>query len=135
MQLHQSLYRSAVEASVIVISLAPAERLSRWVTHVLDHELAPELRAGTRFIPNPGLEIYRAYGLGRNAWMKVFGPRILLAYALRFLRGKRMPRITEDPLQRGGDFVVDAGGRIALSHVGRDQADRLPVQDIIAKLS
>jgi hypothetical protein len=30
---------------------------------------------------------------------------------------------------------VDAPGRVALSHVGVDQADRLPVERIIAALS
>ncbi|MFN4293769.1 MAG: hypothetical protein ACK4JD_06535 [Thermoflexales bacterium] len=35
-------------------------------------------------------------------------------------------------MQRGGDFVVDAQGRIALSHVGVDQADRPPVERVIA---
>jgi len=133
-QLHRFLYEQRIVAPVLAMSFAPAERLARWVSLVLDAEMPREWRAHTRFIPDPSLRIYHAYGLGRNSWLRVYGPRILLYYALRWLGGHGIPRVSEDPLQRGGDFVVDAQGRIALSHVGVDQADRPPVQRIAAAL-
>lgn len=134
MQLHQSLHEQRVAAAVLAVSFAPAERLERWVDAVLDAEMPRAWRANTRFITDPALRLYRAYGLGRNSVLRVYGPRILLHYAGRWLRGQGIPRVMEDPLQRGGDFVVDARGRIALSYVGVDQADRPPVSRIIAAL-
>lgn len=133
-QLHQSLYERRIAAPVLVFSFAPAERLARWVGLALDIEVPREWRANTRLIADPALRIYHAYGLGRNSPLRVYGPRILLHYGLRWLRGHGIPKAAEDPLQRGGDFVVDAEGRIALSHVGVDQADRPPAERIVAAL-
>ncbi|MCS6846965.1 MAG: hypothetical protein RMN52_04540 [Anaerolineae bacterium] len=133
-QLHQSLYAQRVAAPVLAFSFAPAERFTRWISLVLDAEMPREWRANTRFIADPSLRIYHAYGLGRNSPLRVYGPRILLHYALRWLRGHGIPKVAEDPLQRGGDFVVDAQGRIALSHVGVDQADRPPAERIVSAL-
>ncbi len=134
-QLHQALYEQRMDAPVLAFSFAPAERFMRWIDLALEAEMPREWRANTRFIADSSLRIYRAYGLGRNSPLRVYGPRILLHYALRWLRGHGIPKVVEDPLQRGGDFVVDAQGRVALSHVGVDQADRPPVERIIAALS
>ncbi len=133
-QLHRSLHEERIAAPILAFSFAPGERFNRWIHLVLDAEMPQEWRAGTRFIPDPDRRIYRAYGLGRNSPLRVYGPRILLHYALRWLQGHGIPKVNEDPLQRGGDFVVGAQGRIALSHVGVDQADRPPVARIIAAL-
>lgn len=133
-QLHQSLHERRVAAPVLAFSFAPAERFARWIGLALDAEMPREWRANTRFIADPSLRIYRAYGLGRNSPLRVYGPRILLHYALRWLRGHGIPKVVEDPLQRGGDFVVDAQGRIALSYVWVDQADRPPVERIITAM-
>lgn len=133
-QLHQSLHERHLSVPVLVFSFAPAERFARWIGFALDAEMPREWRANTRFIADPSLRIYHAYGLGRNSPLRVYGPRILLHYALRWLRGHGIPRVAEDPLQRGGDFVVDTQGCIALSHVGVDQADRPPVERIIAAM-
>ena len=133
-QLHQSLHEQGVAANVCVFSFAPVAHLSRWISLALDAEMPPIWHVNTRFVPDPSLQIYHAYGLGRNSWLRAHGPRILLYYALRRWRGRSMPKVTADPLQRGGDFVVDTRSRIVLSQVGKDQADRPPVQQIIALL-
>jgi hypothetical protein len=133
-QLHQSLHEQRVAAALLVISFAPAERLDRWVNTVLDAEMPRAWRVRTGFIADPALRLYRAYGLGRNSPLRVYGPRILLHYARRWVRGHGIPRVTEDPLQRGGDFIVNTHGQIAFSHVGIDQADRPAADRIIAAL-
>lgn len=134
MQLHQSLYEHHIAPTVLVISFAPAERLKRWVSTVIDEEVPRAWRTNTYFIADPALHLYHAYGLERNSPFRVYGPRILLHYALRWVRGHGIPRVTEDPLQRGGDFIVNANGLIALSHVGVDQADRPKASQIFAAL-
>ena len=75
---------------------------------------------------------YRAYGLGRGPWWRVWGPATLRAYARLLRRGGRVARPTEDTLQLGGDFVVDAAGRLAYVHRSTGPADRPPVDDLVA---
>lgn len=89
--------------------------------------------ARTRFLADPERAVYRAYGLGRNSLLRVYGPRILAQYVVWGLRGKPI-RIREDTLQRGGNFVVGRDGRLTLAHTGRDQADRPSVDTILAAL-
>ena len=58
---------------------------------------------------------YRAYGLGRGSWRRVWGLRAMKAYG-RLLRAGRRPRVpAADTRQLGGDFVVDPEGRVAYS--------------------
>ena len=133
MQLHQSLYRNDFNAKVIVVTFAPPENVRRWQQYALFSEAPPELFAHTRFAANPTLSAYHAYGLGRNSVLRVYRPAILLHYAGLYLRGKGLPRVSQDPLQRGGDFVI-RDGKILYSHVGRDQSDRPPVAQISALL-
>ncbi len=134
MQLHQSLYEQGLSsANVITLSFAPEEYLKRWLTQALFAEAPPEWFEQTHFVSDSDLSIYHAYGLGRNSRWRVYGPKILLHYALLSARGKNLPKSALDPLQRGGDFVVK-GGVIQLSHVGKDQSDRPPVERVIKLL-
>lgn len=134
MQLHQSLRADKLATEVIVFSFADAQLLLRWRTQVLETEADPMLFANTRFVADANLRVYHAYGLGRNALWQVYHPRVLLHYAGLALRGKRLPATPQDPLQRGADFVVARDGRIALGHVGRNQADRPTPAALLAAL-
>lgn len=75
---------------------------------------------------------YRAYGLGRGPWWRVWGPSTVLAYVRLARKGARVRRPTEDTLQLGGDFVVGRDGRIVYAHPSRSPADRPPVDDLVA---
>jgi hypothetical protein len=148
-QLHQPEPHAALRAAgatVLALSFAPLDRLVAWVPYFRDTFLAPALDgvaaaaaaaasgplAHTRFLADPDLAVYHAYGMGRNSALRVYGPRILWQY-LRWA-ALRVPirRPAEDPLQKGGDFVVGAGHRVTLAHVGRDQADRPPLAALLA---
>lgn len=74
---------------------------------------------------------YRAYGLGRGAWWRVWGPATLRAYAGLVRRGARLRRPEEDTLQLGGDFVVGPDGRLLYTYRSRGPADRPPVDELV----
>ena len=75
---------------------------------------------------------YRAYGLGRGPWWRVWGPATVLAYVALAARGRRPQRPTEDTLQLGGDFVIGRDGRVAYAYRSTGPADRPPVDDLVA---
>lgn len=75
--------------------------------------------------------VYRAYGLGRGPWWRVWGPRVLLGYARLLRAGRRLERPTDDTLQLGGDFVVDRGGKIAYAYRSEDPDDRPSVDALV----
>ena len=74
---------------------------------------------------------YRAYGLGRGSWRRVWGLRAIKAYG-RPLRTGRRPRIpTADTLQLGGDFVLDPEGRVTYAYRSEGPDDRPSVDDLV----
>lgn len=77
-------------------------------------------------------ESYRAYGLGRGPWWRVWGPATWRAYLRLIRRGRRAGRPPEDTLQLGGDFVVDPEGLIAYAYRSTGPADRPPVDVLVS---
>lgn len=138
MQLHQPpilAARDALDGHYVVASFAPLPRLQQWLPWWERHflrpsyatqglALPPDILARTTFVSDPALVAYHAFGLGRNAALRVYGPRILWQYARWMLQGKPLARPAEDPLQRGGDWVIGGDGCIVWGHSGRDQSDR-----------
>ena len=148
MQLHQPAVLTrldALDARLVVFSFAPLERLRAWLPHFQQNFLTPSYEesgmkvadpfARTAFVADSSLTIYRAYGLGRNSRREVYGLKILRQYARWAAEGKPVKPPPEDPLQRGGDFVVGRDGRLTLSHTGRNQAERPSVAQILRALS
>ena len=76
--------------------------------------------------------VYRAYGLGRGPWWRVWGPATVRAYTRLVRGGARLQRPSEDTLQLGGDFVVGPDGRLRYAYRSKGPADRPPVDDLIA---
>jgi AhpC/TSA antioxidant enzyme len=75
--------------------------------------------------------VYRAYGLGRGHWWRIWSWRTLRTYGRLLRAGHRLRRPTEDTRQLGGDFVVDPGGRIAYSYRSRTPDDRPSVDELV----
>lgn len=75
---------------------------------------------------------YRAYGLGRGPWWRVYGPRVWVEYARLIGRGRRPQRPQEDTLQLGGDFVVAPDGRLTYVFRSTGPDDRPPIDELIA---
>lgn len=145
--MHQPTFLSALttrDAQLLVVSFADERRLREWVPFFQRQFLEPayaerdlalpaEIFARTRFLADPARAVYQAYGLGRNAVWRVYGPQILWQYARWGAQGKPI-RLNDDALQRGGNFVVARDGLLTLAHTGRDQSDRPPPAAIIAAL-
>lgn len=134
-----------LDTRLLVVSFAPLPRLQQWFPFFCDNFLEPyytehgfrfdpALLAQSRFVSDPGLSVYHAYGLGRNSYLKVYGPRILWQYVKWAIQRKPIKHPPQDPLQKGGDFVVSRDMRLTFSHVGRDQADRPSVSAILDAL-
>lgn len=85
-------------------------------------------------VGDPERHVYRAYGLGRLPWHRVFTLKTLGMYAGFLLRGRLPQRPGQDPMQQGGDFIVDGDGVVRFAYAGRTSDDRPPVEDLIACL-
>lgn len=93
-------------------------------------------RLGLRYpvLTDESRSTYRAYGLGRGSWRRVWGLRSMRAYA-RVLRGGQRPSFpTEDTLQLGGDFIIDSGGRVAYAYRSTGPDDRPAVAELLTAL-
>jgi peroxiredoxin len=76
-------------------------------------------------------DLYRTYGMERGTVWNVFGPRSMWAYSNLIVRGRRPKAATGDPLQLGGDVLIDPQGTVRLHHVGSGPADRPSVASIL----
>jgi len=90
-------------------------------------------RLGLRYpvVADETRAVYRAYGLGRGRWWKVWGARSLFAYVRLVRAGRKLERPTDDTLQLGGDFVVDPDGRLVYAYRSDAPDDRPPVDALI----
>lgn len=146
MQLHQPAALeqfAAVDARLLVVSFAPLEETTDWVPYFKETysdkgNVGDETKLSrferTRFLADPELSAYHAYGLGRHSVLEAYGPGIVWQYLRWMLGGRRLRTTTQDTLQRGGDFVVGRDGRLIFAHVGRDQSERPTVDELVAAI-
>ncbi len=99
--------------------IAPVARQEGWTGPVLG---------------DPERHVYRAYGLGRLPWHRVFTLRTLAMYVGFALRGRFPQRPGQDVMQQGGDFVVDGEGIVRFAYAGRSSDDRPRVDDLLRRL-
>ena len=75
---------------------------------------------------------YRAYGLGRGPWWRIWGASTLLAYGRLLRTGqRRLRRPEEDTLQLGGDFVIGRDGRLVFVYRSTGPSDRPAVDALV----
>lgn len=83
---------------------------------------------------DPNRKIYRAFGLG-SSYAKVIKFGCLLQYSEFVVAGKGFPdiphRLLEDIYQMGGDFLLDQGGQVLLSHPCETPLGRAALGDIL----
>lgn len=150
MQLHQPEVLAEFarqQASIITFSFASLERLQTWVPFFYENILQPdysekgltlpprnELFSRTVFVADPELAVYHAYGMYRSKPSEIYSPQVLRQYARWRKQGKPVQLPKEDPLQQGGDFVINRQGLLTLAQVGRTQHERPPVSQILEAL-
>ena len=104
------------------------DRLERAERYLAEQELPFPL------LVDPERRVYRAYGLEKGAWWRFLLPKVALGYWRMMESGAQVQRPEEDPLQLGGDFVVDPDGRLALVHPAKDPTDRPSVAALLAMI-
>lgn len=95
-----------------------------------------EIGPGLTVLIDPDRSAYTAYGLERGRFTTIWGWRSLRAYT-RILRRRGLSslrRPVEDTRQLGGDFVVDAQGRLVWAHHGRGPDDRPTAAQVAASV-
>jgi peroxiredoxin len=84
-------------------------------------------------VADPERIAYRAFGLERTSWAKMLGPGVILRYLRLVLGGwlPKRPRGGEDVLQLGGDFLLDAEGRLVYAYRSMTPTDRPGVEELL----
>jgi len=86
---------AALDARLLVVSFAPLSEFRDWVPYFRktflerfykdnNLEMRSDIFARTRFVADPGLDAYHAYGLGRLSAWAAYGPKIVWPY-LKFI--------------------------------------------------
>lgn len=85
---------------------------------------------------------YRAYGLGRGPWWRVYGPTTVRRYAELVrsqgsagLRAALTAPGHDDTLQLGGDFVVGRDGRLMYVFRSEGPDDRPDVDELVTAVA
>jgi peroxiredoxin len=113
------------KVSIVVVSFAEQRQIVRYAD---DH------RWPLAIFTDPERTVYRAFGLQRLPWLRVFSPATLRLY-FRSRHGVRQRGYgKEDIYQGGGDFLIDRMGNIHFAHRSRDPADRPKVRQLLQEI-
>ena len=113
----------ALDVRVLVVTFEPRPVARAYVD---------ETRTRWRLVSDESRSLYGAYGMGRARWRHLLGPSAILAYAREMTRG-RLPRWpAADPVQQGGDVLIDPAGVVRLAHVGAGPGHRPPLERLLA---
>ncbi len=110
------------DASIAAVTFAEVERLAAHRDHL---DLPFPLLA------DPERTVYRRFGLERAPLWRIYNPGTLRLYGQLLARGRRLRRPVDDTRQLGGDFVLDAAGRLAAAFRPRSPDDRPPIDDLV----
>lgn len=78
---------------------------------------------------------YVAFGLPRVGTARLYGLRTLRFYIRQALRGRLQTGFGSDVHQMGGDFILDAKGRVRLSFCSVEPADRPAALEVVRELA
>lgn len=114
------------DAAIAAVTFADPRRLAAHREHL---DLPFPLLA------DPQRMLYRRFGLDRAPLWRIYNPGTLRLYGQLLARGRRLRRPVDDTRQLGGDFVIDADGRLAVAFRPRSPDDRPPIDDLVAAVS
>jgi len=87
-----------------------------------------------RIVADPRAAYYRLYEVPRGDWRGYVSPAMIAGAVRATLAGNIHGKFEGNELQVPATFIVDAEGRLAHVHCGRNPADNLPAEEILAKL-
>lgn len=108
-----------LKGEVLVITPLEGAQLLRFVT---------EMQLPFPVLADPLKQIYRAYGLERGLAIKL---ESLIKFLHLLWQEKRFYFPRSDPLQMGGDFIIDSQGLIQFVYRSYDPLDRPAVKEMI----
>ncbi len=84
-------------------------------------------------VSDPERTAYRALSLERTSWLSFFRPKVFGRYLRLMVGGWKLEKSDQgaDVLQLGGDFVINAAGRIVYAYRSRVATDRPPAADLV----
>ena len=86
-------------------------------------------------LADPDRETYRQFDLGRGALRDIWSLGTMKMYARLLRQGRKLRRPTQDTRQLGGDFVIDAQGRLAAGFWPTSPDDRPSVDSLIEAIA
>lgn len=112
--------------SVIVVSFAQPDRLAFYQR---------EHRWPFVILADPDRKAYRAFGLKRLSWLRVFSPATIKLYWSLLRKGRKFRNYGQDDYyQGGGDFLLDRQGNVLFARPSRDPSDRPSVDCLLAAI-
>lgn len=125
---------------IAVVSFGSYDGLKRWEKEVGINQMAgsegrdDKKRTEYLLLTDESREVYNYFGL-RVSFRKVWGSETMQYYAGQKQQGKEFLRpfenVEDDPLQMGGDFLVNNQGKLILYHPQKTAADRPAINEII----
>lgn len=107
----------AIGGEVLVVSFASPDQIKRF----LDENPQP-----FPVVADPERTTYQAFSIGSTNLRGFLRPSVIWKYLKIILRGRipKRPDANADIWQLGGDFVIDAVGRIRFAYPSSDAVDR-----------
>lgn len=105
----------SLSAEVVVVSFVKTARLKQYLS------MKPW---PFRVFADPDRAAYHAFGLESATSWQMLRPSVIWKYLKLIARGRMPKSAQEDVHQLGGDFVLDAEGRIVFAYRSADPADR-----------
>jgi peroxiredoxin len=112
---------------VLVVSFTPPAKMKAFIER---HPLP------FRIVSDPNRDAYRAFALGRTSVGAFFRPGVLWRYLRGVFRGYGPAKpVDDDMMQLGGDFLIDAEGRLAWSRPSHEPTDRPSANELQAAMT
>lgn len=111
-----------LDIQVKVISFAPPESVQSYLDQF-----------GWKFeiFSDPNREVYKLFGLGRAKPWKIFHPRTVYKFVKLLIQGEKVQKAKEDEFQMGGDFLIDAEGRLLYDFRSGTPDERPTVEELL----
>jgi hypothetical protein len=118
--------RDTLDGRVVGVAFAPPES-----TAVFERNL----NLGVPILCDPDRTAYRLFLFGRTPWRGLLHPTFWWRALVATMRGRRLRVAQEDPMQLGGDVVLDSALRLRWIFRSRFPADRPTVSTVRSELA
>ena len=97
-------------------------------------EFCGERAPGVACYSDPTAEGFRLYGLTRGNLLQMFGSEVIGAAVKASTQGHSLGKVTADPWQMPGTFIIDQPGKLRLAYYSKPAGDYPPEHVILQAL-